>query len=301
MARKPNNVHGVLLVDKDAGMTSNHVLQRAKRLLGATKGGHTGALDPLATGVLPLCFGDATKYSQYMLDADKAYETRAQLGVRTDTADADGAVIEQAAVPELSADAITQLLSTDFLGALTQTPPAYSALKHQGKKLYELAREGKAIPDKTRTIRILDNRLVAQGEDWLDIWLKCTKGTYVRSFVEDVAAALGTVAHVARLRRLQHGNFDIAQCVSLEQFEAMTPEERQAQLLPVDACITALPIYALNEHQFAAVKHGIKVPVEPEVDTGEVRIYRKEQFIGLGEITPEHELKSRRLVQTDLL
>lgn len=301
MARKPNNVHGVLLIDKDAGMTSNHVLQRAKRLLGATKGGHTGALDPLATGVLPLCFGDATKYSQFMLDADKAYETRAQLGVRTDTADADGAVVEQAAIPELSPDAIATVLQTQFVGALSQTPPAYSALKHQGKKLYELAREGKAIPDKTRTVRIVDNRLVAQGDDWLDIWLYCTKGTYVRSFVEDVAAALGTVAHVARLRRLQHGNFDIAQCITLDQLEAMTPEERVAQLLPVDACITALPVYALTEHQFAAVKHGIKVPVAPTEQPGEVRIYRNEHFIGLGEITPEHELKSRRLVQTDLL
>lgn len=301
MARKPNNVHGVLLIDKDAGMTSNHVLQRAKRLLGATKGGHTGALDPLATGVLPLCFGDATKYSQFMLDADKAYETRAQLGVRTDTADADGAAIAHAPVPVINAEHVRTLLREQFLGELMQTPPAYSALKHQGKKLYELAREGKEIPDKRRLVRILDNKLLAHGDDWLDIWLRCTKGTYVRSFVEDVAGALGTVAHVARLRRVLHGSFELGGCITLAQLEAMSVEERLARLLPVDACITALPVYTLDERQFAAVKHGITVAVDPAEQPGDVRIYHHDRFIGLGEITSAHELKSRRLVQTDLL
>lgn len=301
MARKPNNVHGVLLLDKDAGMTSNQALQRVKRLLGANKGGHTGALDPLATGVLPLCFGDATKYSQYMLDANKTYQTRAQLGVQTDTADADGAVIAQASVPALVADDVNALLQRQFVGEMLQTPPAYSALKHQGKKLYELAREGKEIPDKRRTVRIFNSQLDAMGEGWLDITLTCSKGTYVRSFVEDVAAALGTLAHVARLRRLEHGNFAIAQAVTLAELEAMTEAQRHACLLPVDACITTLPIYALDDTQFAAVKHGISVAVAPSNLTGEVRIYRNEKFIGLGEITSAHMLKCRRLVQTDLL
>ena len=300
--RKPNNLHAVLLVDKPAGMTSNRVLQRVKHHLGAGKAGHTGALDPLATGLLPICLGDATKYSQFLLDADKTYETRAQLGQRTDTADADGEVIATAAVPTLESDRIQSLLDTEFRGLVEQIPPKYSALKHQGQPLYKLARDGKPVPVKRRNVTLYESRLLAQGEDWLDLYLRCSKGTYVRSFVEDLAVALGTLAHVSQLRRIQHGRFHISQSHSLEAVLAASPETVSHWLLPVDACIAELPVCALTPEQYTRIKHGNAVPAEAaDSAAGSVRIYYGERFLGLGEIQADGTLKARRLVETDLL
>ncbi|MEX1057583.1 MAG: tRNA pseudouridine(55) synthase TruB [Natronospirillum sp.] len=300
--RKPNNLHAVLLVDKPAGMTSNRVLQQVKHHLGAGKAGHTGALDPLATGVLPICLGDATKYSQFLLDADKIYETRAQLGQRTDTADADGDVIATADVPVLDPLRIDAVLADQFTGLVEQIPPKYSALKHQGQPLYKLARDGKPVPVKRRQVTLYESRLLDQGEDWLALYLRCSKGTYVRSFVEDLAEQLGTVAHVAQLRRLQHGRFNINECYPLADVLAAPPETVLGWLLPVDTCIAELPQYAINREQYQRMKHGNAVPVDAlEPVIGAVRIYRQEHFLGLGEIMPDRTLQARRLVQTDLL
>lgn len=299
--RKPNNLHAVLLVDKPAGATSNRVLQQVKRHLGAGKAGHTGALDPLATGVLPVCLGDATKYSQYLLEADKVYETRAQLGVRTDTADADGEVIEQAAIPDLSDDLITDCLRERFTGPVSQVPPKYSALKHKGQPLYKLARNGEPVPVKERQVTLYESRLLARGDDWLDLSLHCSKGTYVRSFVEDLAESLGTVAHVSRLRRLRHGQFDLSACHSLDDILSADPDRVKSWLLPVDACIQDLPVLTIDEHQYARIKHGNPVALSAGTVPGEVRIYYGDRFLGSGECTEDGLLKARRLVDTNLL
>lgn len=301
MARKKTDLHGVLLVDKPAGMTSNRVLQQLKHHLNARKAGHTGALDPLATGVLPVCFGEATKFSQFLLDADKAYETRAALGARTDTADADGTVTERAPVPELTDEQIENLLAEQFTGELEQVPPRYSALKHEGKPLYKLAREGKPVPVKRRLVSLHETRLLGRSADWLDLYLRCSKGTYVRSFVEDLAVALGTVAHVSRLRRVQHGHFSSADCTSLDDLLALAPEVLVQQLLPVDTCIAGLPKYQLSADQYQRVRHGNPVSAEAGLAPGPVRIFCTEQFIGLGEISADGLLKSRRLISSDLL
>ncbi|MCH8552672.1 MAG: tRNA pseudouridine(55) synthase TruB [Natronospirillum sp.] len=301
MTSQKRDLHGVILVDKPAGMTSNRVLQQIKHHLRARKAGHTGALDPLATGVLPICLGEATKFSQFLLDADKAYETRAALGVRTDTADADGQVTEQAPVPPIAAEQVTSLLQSQFTGPVEQVPPRYSALKHAGQPLYKLAREGKPVPVKRRQVTLYESRLLDQGDNWLDLYLRCSKGTYVRSFVEDLAVALGTVAHVSRLRRLAHGRFGITDCTPLVDLLETPPESLITQLLPVDTCVAELPHCSLDEAQYKRVRHGNPVPLGPEYEPGQVRIFFDDLFLGLGEISTQGELKSRRLVNTDLL
>ena len=299
--RKPSLVHAVLLVDKPAGLTSNRVLQQIKRHLGAGKAGHTGALDPLATGVLPICLGEATKYSQFLLDADKTYLTRAQLGARTDTADADGDVTETAPVPSISADTVSQLLQQQFTGTVTQVPPRYSALKHQGQPLYKLAREGKPVPVKERQVTLYESRLLDQGDDWLDLSLRCSKGTYVRSFVEDLAVALGTLGYVSRLRRTQHGPFAIDQTHTLDAILDTDPRTVMNWCLPVDACIADLPVCAISEQQYQRARHGNPVPLESAQEPGPVRLYFGDDFLGLGEIELDGTLKARRLVDTNLL
>lgn len=299
MTRKKIDLHGVLLVDKPAGMTSNRVLQHLKHHLGARKAGHTGALDPLATGVLPICFGEATKFSQFLLDADKAYETRAALGARTDTADADGVVTAEASIPPLTDEQIGAVLAEQFTGQIEQVPPQYSALKHEGQPLYKLAREGKPVPVKRRIVTLHESRLLARGEDWLDLYLHCSKGTYVRSFVEDLAQALGTLAHVSRLRRVRHGRFAIAEATPLEELLATPADTLQARLLPLDTCVAELPQCLLDAEQFRRVRHGN--PIAVTGPAGLVRIRYGDHFLGLGEISAEGTLKSRRLVNTDLL
>lgn len=299
--RKPSRIHAVLLVDKPAGMTSNRLLQQIKRHLDTGKAGHTGALDPLATGLLPVCLGEATKYSQFLLDADKTYLTRAQLGVRTDTADADGDITETAPVPPLEEHTVQTMLRERFVGEVTQVPPRYSALKHQGQPLYKLAREGKPIPVKERQVTLYDSQLLALGENWLDLSLHCSKGTYVRSFVEDLAVALGTLGHVSRLRRTQHGPFDITQAYPLDQILDTDPETVLRWCLPVDACIAELPLYAVNDPQYLRIRHGNPVAIEAPQATGLVRLYFGDDFLGLGEIDAAGLLKARRLVDTNLL
>ncbi len=298
--RKIGSVHGVLLLDKPAGVTSNHALQRVRRHLGAGRGGHTGALDPLATGVLPLCFGEATKFSQWSLDADKAYEVTAKLGVSTDTADADGEPVDRLPVPALSESGLRDLLSREFTGPMVQTPPRYSALKHEGKPLYQLAREGKPIPDKSRTVTLHESQLVAMGADWLTLRVRVSKGTYIRSVVEDLAIRLGTLGHVTALRRLSHGAFRLAQAVTLDTVMNRPSEATRAELLPADACVSGLPTLALNDEQWAAVRHGHGFTTD-ESAAGPVRLYFQGKFCGLAEAGPGNQVKCLRLVNPDLL
>ena len=246
--RRPvrRDLHGILLLDKPLGVSSNRALQRARRALGARKAGHTGSLDPLATGMLPLCFGDATRVSQLLLDADKTYTAVAALGSRTDTGDAEGSEVETATVPDLDV-AGWQLLADGFLGEGEQVPPMYSALKQDGRRLYELARRGEAVERKPRRIRIAAFEVTALEGARLSLRVQCSKGTYIRTLVEDLARAAGTVAHTAALRREAVAPFE-PPMLDLETVEALEPGAPvpEGWLLPVDAALAGWPAVTLD-------------------------------------------------------
>ena len=236
--RRP--VHGVFLLDKPLGLSSNDALQKCKWLLRAEKAGHTGTLDPLATGVLPLCFGAATKFSQLQLDADKTYEATVRLGVKTSTADAEGEVIEERPVPPITADRLAQV-ARQFTGPMRQVPPMHSALKKDGKALYEYARAGQEVEREARDVVIRELRLASDlacnPPDAIDLMAKVSKGTYIRTLGEAIGEALGCGGHLSALRRTATGHFEVSQCVTLEALEAMTENERLACLQPVDSLL----------------------------------------------------------------
>jgi tRNA pseudouridine55 synthase len=232
--RRP--VHGVLLLDKPLGLSSNDALQKAKWLLRAEKAGHTGTLDPMATGVLPLCFGAATKFSQLHLDADKSYEAVAKLGVRTATGDSEGEVIGTCEVAAITPEELAAVQSR-FTGRITQVPPMHSALKKDGKALYEYARAGLEVERAARDVTVFDLQLTLLAPDRLKIVATVSKGTYIRTLGEDLGAALGCGAHLASLRRIATGPFAVAQCITLAELEALPESERGARLLPVEALL----------------------------------------------------------------
>ncbi len=238
VVRRP--VHGVLLLDKPLGLSSNQALQKAKWLLRAEKAGHTGTLDPLATGVLPLCFGAATKFSGLHLDADKTYAATLQLGVRTSTGDREGEVIERRAVAAFT-DGDLERVRQQFLGTITQVPPMHSALKKDGKALYDYARAGIEVERAPRTVKIFNLNMAfapaSQSQAAINIVVFCSKGTYIRTLGEDIGEALGCGAHLSALRRLATGPFDESQCITLEQLEAMDESERQAALRPPEVLL----------------------------------------------------------------
>jgi tRNA pseudouridine55 synthase len=257
--RRP--VHGVLLLDKPLGLSSNQALQKAKWLLRADKAGHTGTLDPLATGVLPLCFGAATKFSQIQLDADKTYEAVLLLGQKTSTADAEGDVIETRPVPAIT-PALLQDLTARFTGPLAQVPPMYSALKKDGKALYEYARKGQEVEREARHITIfkLDMAVVhdERAPAAIKLTVSCSKGTYIRTLGEDIGEAIGCGAHLGSLRRLETGGFTAQQCVSLPALEAMTEPEREACLLPAQTLVSAYPSVTLDADNAGRFLSGLR-------------------------------------------
>jgi tRNA pseudouridine55 synthase len=265
-------VHGVLLLDKPLGLSSNNALQKCKWLLRAEKAGHTGTLDPLATGVLPLCFGAATKFSQLQLEADKTYEAVALLGVQTATGDAEGDVIRTRAVPAITADML-QAVARQFTGPQQQVPPMYSALKKDGKALYDYAREGIEIDRAPRDVVIHNLKLklaeAAPGQVTVHIEAKVSKGTYIRTLGEDIGEALGCGAHLIALRRIATGQFDATQCVTLEALEAMSEAERTARLHPVQALLPDHAPVTLNEENAGRFLSGVRRrgdwPDQPQV------------------------------------
>jgi tRNA pseudouridine55 synthase len=236
IVRRP--IHGVLLLDKPLGLSSNQALQKCKWLLRAEKAGHTGTLDPLATGVLPLCFGAATKFSQLQLEADKTYRARIRLGIKTSTGDAEGEIIERRVVPALTAERLAEV-ARQFTGSLSQVPPMYSALKKDGKALYEYARAGEQVDREARQIEVfaLSLEFAADSTDCVDLLARVSKGTYIRTLGEDIGEALGCGGHLASLRRIATGHFDESQCTSLQVFEGMSDDQRSAQLKPVDSLL----------------------------------------------------------------
>jgi tRNA pseudouridine55 synthase len=258
VARRP--VHGVLLLDKPLGWSSNDALQKVKWLLRAEKAGHTGTLDPLATGVLPLCFGAATKFSQMQLEADKEYEATALLGIKTSTGDAEGDVIAERPVHVDAAD-VARVVPR-FTGPIRQTPPMHSALKKDGKALYEYARAGIEVEREARNVTIhkleVALALANAGHSAINMIVGCSKGTYIRTLGEDIGEALGCGAHLTSLRRTATGGFTEAQCVTLEALEAMTEEERMACLLPVDALLERHTVITLDDENTARFLNGVR-------------------------------------------
>ncbi|WP_374090239.1 tRNA pseudouridine(55) synthase TruB [Methylomicrobium lacus] len=295
MSKRANrrNVHGILLLDKRLGVSSNQALQEVKRLLNAAKAGHTGSLDPLATGLLPLCFGEATKVSAMMLDDDKRYRVVIRLGVLTDTGDAEGAVLETKPVPEISQAMLDDCLKR-FTGELDQVPPMYSALKLNGRKLYELAREGKTVERKARRITIYALRQLDFEGDRLTLEVFCSKGTYIRSLAEDIGTHFGCGATVAELRRLQAGMFDLGQAVTIEQLRAMDADQLDACLLNVDMPLQALPAVELQDVDAGRIRNGQAVNAESS-GAGQVRLYHAGAFLGLGEMRMDGKLAPCRL------
>lgn len=296
-------MHGVLLLDKPLGLSSNQALQKAKWLLRADKAGHTGTLDPLATGVLPLCFGAATKFSQIQLDADKTYEATLLLGQKTTTGDAEGDVIETRPVPAITPE-LLEAMTQRFTGPLAQIPPMYSALKKDGKALYEYARKGLEVDREARHI-IIYKLSMAISQDGrvpaaIKIIVTCSKGTYIRTLGEDIGEALGCGAHLGSLRRLETGGFVAAQCVSLPTLEAMTEAEREACLLPVQSLVAAYPSVTLDADNAGRFLSGLRRRGEPGqwgADAPLVQVYGAEPraFLGSARVTADELIPQRLL------
>ena len=294
-------VDGLLLLNKPSGLTSNRALQIVKRLLNAKKAGHTGSLDPAATGMLPLCFGEATKVCAYLLDADKTYRVTAKLGATTDTGDGDGKVTATGSVPELSRDQWIAILD-EFCGQSTQIPPMYSALKKDGKRLYELARKGQTVERAPRPISIRDIELLEFAGSRLVFRVSCSKGTYVRTLVEDIARRAGTMAYTARLHRESVGHFRSEQMLDLPTVEGLIedgPEMLKERLLAPDVALQALPAVTLDPGADERFSGGQSVSVAAQELSGLARVYgARERFLGVGELVGNGMLAPRRVFLT---
>ena len=295
------NISGILVVDKQSGSSSNDVVQFAKRLYGARKVGHTGSLDPLATGVLPLCFGEATKFSQFLLSSDKVYLARIQLGVATASGDSEGDIIAEKPVPDLTEEQVESALDA-FRGEISQIPSMFSALKHKGQPLYKLARQGIEVEREPRQVTVFSNELLERTADTLLLKIHCSKGTYVRSIAEDLGTALGCGGHVIELRRLQAGPFCEADLVTIEALEqAKETGGLDALLQPVSSAVSQWPEVQLSANSTFYVRQGQPVQVAHAPTEGWVRLMDETgkdggAFIGVGEIIDDGRVAPRRLV-----
>ena len=300
--RKGRSVSGILLLDKPAEITSNAALQSVKRMFNAVKAGHTGSLDPLATGLLPLCFGEATKFSQFLLDADKRYLARVKLGVITDSGDADGEVIETRTVPEIS-DAQLEKALSQYCGEIIQVPSMFSAIKIDGQPLYKLARKGIEVERKGRPINVYELQVTDREVDEFTLEVQCSKGTYVRTLVEDVGEELGCGAHVIGLRRLSAGPFDETEAVSMGQLEELKGNwtELDKFLLPISAAVKEWPVVELTDITASYLRQGQPVQASNAPANGWVGIFTEsveedDSFVGVGEILGDGRVAPRRLV-----
>ena len=299
---KGRAVHGIVLLDKPTGISSNAALQRVKRIFNANKAGHTGSLDPLATGVLPLCLGEATKISQFLLDSDKSYRATIKLGERTDSGDCEGKVIQSSDV-DVSESDILQVLKT-LSGEIEQLPPMYSALKHNGVPLYKLARAGKTVERKRRRITVFRNELISFNNDEVVIEVDCSKGTYIRTIADDLGEILGCSGHITALRRLKAGMFTEHQCATLEdlqQWRESSPSEDDfstldKRLIKMDTAVESLPVVNLPTDTAAYIKQGQPVIVRHLPAEGLVRLYDEDEFIGIGIILDDGRVAPKRLL-----
>jgi tRNA pseudouridine55 synthase len=299
--QRGRNVNGIVVLDKANGLSSNAALQEVKRIYEANKAGHTGSLDPLATGVLPLCLGEATKVSQFLLNSDKKYRVRLKLGIRTDSGDSDGVTIERCDDIDVNRADLEQAVR-QFKGEIEQLPPMYSALKVNGVPLYKLARKGKVIDREPRWITVYDIELTDFEGDEAELEIACSKGTYVRTIVDDVGQLLGCGAHIIALRRTQAGIFTELDCIetkTLEQEKESDGLEKIDQhLVPMDRAVNDLPQVKLPSITASHVKNGQAVLVRHLPEQGLVRLYEGEQFIGIGCIDDDGKVAPRRLIIT---
>ena len=297
--RRVRNINGIVVLDKANGLSSNAALQEVKRLYEANKAGHAGSLDPLATGVLPVCLGEATKVSQFLLDSDKCYRARIKLGIRTDTGDSEGSIIERNAGISVSRKAIERAL-TKFKGEVEQVPPMHSAIKMNGVPLYKLARKGIAVEREPRLVTLYQICLVEFVNSELELEISCSKGTYIRTIADDLGQELGCGAHVIELRRTQAGVFTEKDSISSEEL-ALEKENRGLDkidqfLIPMDRAIQDLPEVNLPSITASHVKNGQAVLVRHLPKNGLVRMYEDEQFIGIGSIDDDGKVAPKRLI-----
>jgi tRNA pseudouridine55 synthase len=294
--RVKRNINGVLLLDKPLGFSSNQALQKVKWLFKAAKAGHTGTLDPLATGLLPICLGEATKFAQYVTDADKTYFATIKLGVTTNTGDAEGEVLTTTVVNVNKAQ--FEQACQQFIGEISQIPPMYSALKHEGKPLYEYARSGVDIARQARLITIKNIVLNEFLGDVAQITVVCSKGTYIRTLAEDIGAQLGCGAHLIGLRRTETAGYLLPQAITIEQLEALPIEAREALLLPVDSAIESLPKVILNTDAAYFIMQGQAVWMAGKVPNSDLRLYDENNiFLGLGFLQDDGKIAPKRLIQ----
>ena len=305
MARRRNkgrNISGIVLLDKSLGITSNTALQKVKRLFNAAKAGHTGSLDPLASGLLPLCLGEATKISGFLLDADKAYNGTIKLGIRTTSADAEGEVLETRPLGKISEKKILKVFK-NFLGEIQQIPPMHSALKVDGQPLYKLAHQGKEIERQPRSVTIFDISLLRFEEDEIDISVKCSKGTYIRTLAEDIGEALGCGAHLSALRRTASGPFQLQDAFTFEALEALVEtgyETLDEILIPAEEALENWDSVELTDTAAYYICQGQAVQVAKAPSQGLVRMFAPSQgFLGIGEILDDGRVTPRRLFLAD--
>ena len=298
--KKGRDVHGVFLLDKPQGVSSNDIMQKVKRLFKANKAGHTGALDPLATGMLPICLGEATKFSQFLLDSDKRYVVTAKLGERTDTSDAEGKVVQSREVNVAEADILAALSA--FRGEILQVPTMFSALKHNGKPLYEYARAGITVEREARPITIFEHKFIDYQAPFLTLEVHCSKGTYIRTLVDDLGEVLGCGAHVTMLRRLAVADYPIEEMMPIEDLallvDSFPSSELDRLLLPMDTAVASLPQLNLTAEQTKAVGFGQRVKFEnTQALNGLVRLFSENgQFLGIAEITAGNIIRPNRMV-----
>lgn len=298
--KKGRDVHGVFLLDKPQGVSSNDIMQKVKRLFKANKAGHTGALDPLATGMLPICLGEATKFSQFLLDSDKRYVVTAKLGERTDTSDAEGQVVQSREVNVAEADILAALPA--FRGEILQVPTMFSALKHNSKPLYEYARAGVTVEREARPITIFELKFIDYQAPFLTLEVHCSKGTYIRTLVDDLGEALGCGAHVTMLRRLAVADYPIEEMMPIEDLallaDSFPSSELDRLLLPMDTAVASLPQLNLTAEQTKAVGFGQRVKFEnSQALSGLVRLFSENgQFLGIAEITVGNIIRPNKMV-----
>lgn len=294
------NVHGIFLLDKPENMTSNSALQRVKRLFNAKKAGHTGSLDPIATGMLPICFGEATKFSQFLLESNKSYFVTAKLGVQTNTGDSEGAIVATKPVLDVTVERITQLMQT-FIGEIDQVPPMFSAIKFQGKPLYQLARRGIEIERKPRRITIFSLVLDELKDDVFSIEVHCSKGTYIRTLIEDIGHGLGCGAHVIGLRRTTVTPYRDASMYTLPALESiaekMGSEGLHSCLLAVETAVQIFPAVKLSTAAAFYMRMGQPVRTSFPLESTLVRLLSEDgRFLGMGEVMPDGRVRPHRLL-----
>ena len=298
--KRGRDIHGVFLLDKPQGMSSNDIMQKVKRIFQANKAGHTGALDPLATGMLPICLGEATKFSQFLLDADKRYLVTAKLGERTDTSDAEGQIVETREVKVKTPEILTAL--EQFRGDILQVPTMFSALKHNGKPLYEYARQGITVEREARPITIFELNFIEYNAPYLTLEVHCSKGTYIRTLVDDLGEVLGCGAHVTMLRRTAVADYPTEKMLDWNALQALAESQDlsllDALLLPMDTAVAKLPALTLNESQTQGIGFGQRIKFDnPNRLQGQVRLFSHEnRFLGVAVIDENNVIRPQRLV-----